>query len=216
MKQLIAITHEEILPNEARLIVTAMQSGIDRLHMRKPYADYHAVDTLLRAIPSTLHPHIVLHDHFTLAQSYAVGGIHLNSRHVEKPRDWQGSVSRSCHTFEEITRYKSTHDYLFLSPIYNSISKVGYSATFTHDALLQASLEGTIDHQVIALGGITLDNIATTMQHYNFGGVAVLGTLWQHLDEEQIKHTAKQLKDRILCYNSSHTAMNDMTTFRGQ
>ena len=69
---------------------------------------------------------------------------------------------------------KNKYEYVFLSPIFNSISKQNYNTKFTLHELHQASDIGLIDSKVIALGGITPDNIATTMQ-LGFGGAAVLG-----------------------------------------
>ena len=83
----------------------------------------------------------------------------------------------SCHSFEEIEKYKTEYDYLFLSPIFDSISKTGYKSSFTTDQLLKASTNGIIDHKVIALGGITLDMLPY-FQELNFGGIAMIGGIY--------------------------------------
>jgi thiamine-phosphate pyrophosphorylase len=64
-----------------------------------------------------------------------------------------------------------------LSPIFDSISKVGYKSAFTNDELLKASKDGIIDERVIALGGITPDKIPY-LRELNFGGVAMLGSIY--------------------------------------
>ena len=78
---------------------------------------------------------------------------------------------------EEVEKYKAEYDYLFLSPIFDSISKVGYLSGFSERELLSASESGIIDKQVIALGGVTFERI-----HYlkmlNFGGVAMIGAIY--------------------------------------
>lgn len=80
------------------------------------------------------------------------------------------------HTFEEVLRYKEECDYLFLSPIFDSISKRGYKSRFSDEVLRRASVEGLIDSKVIALGGVTLDKIPY-LRSLNFGGVAMMGAI---------------------------------------
>ena len=53
-------------------------------------------------------------------------GIHLNARNPKEPHDYAGHVSCSCHSVEEVKNKKHFYDYVFMSPIYDSISKVNY------------------------------------------------------------------------------------------
>ena len=78
---------------------------------------------------------------------------------------------------EEISKYKNDYDYLFLSPIFDSISKVGYKSGFNDEELLNASVDGIIDERVIALGGVTFDKIPY-LKELHFGGVAMIGGLY--------------------------------------
>ena len=120
---------------------------------------------------------IHLHDHHDLAETYELGGIHLNARHTEKPARYTGCVSRSCHSLEEVSRHKSACDYVFLSPIFESISKTGYASAFTEEALRRAAEDGVLDEKVIGLGGVTVDKIEN-LKVWNFGGAALLGAIW--------------------------------------
>lgn len=72
---------------------------------------------------------------------------------------------------------KDKVDYIFLSPVFDSISKSGYSSAFTHEQLAEAALRGIIDHRVFALGGVTPDKYSF-LQRYHFGGAAMLGAIW--------------------------------------
>ena len=115
-----------------------------------------------------------------------LGGIHLNARNPEAPawfsaeRQKRGSVtlSRSCHSLEEIAQWKGVCDYLFLSPIFDSISKGGYTSAFTRETLLQAYHDGLFSKPVYALGGVSAYNIRS-IYDYGFAGAAVIGSLWQ-------------------------------------
>lgn len=174
--KLIAITTPSFFEGEARKIALLFSEGMQRLHLRKPHGGKEELRRLLDDIPAEYHPHIVVHDHFDLVSDYRLAGIHLNSRNPHVPEGFAGSISRSCHTLEEVQANKSL-DYLFLSPIFRSISKEGYGEGFSLETLRNASLQGIIDEKVIALGGICEQNIPT-IRTLHFGGFAVLGALW--------------------------------------
>jgi thiamine-phosphate pyrophosphorylase len=72
--------------------------------------------------------------------------------------------------------YKKHFDYVFLSPIFDSISKAGYKSAFTEEMLKEASDKGIIDEKVVALGGVTFDKIPY-LKKLNFGGAAMMGIL---------------------------------------
>lgn len=193
MALLIGITSENLLPDEARLIMAALDAGLDLVHLRKPRATLQQLAGLLDALPCRYQERLVLHDCHELAQQYPVRGIHLNSRSSVVPEHFRGTLSRSCHSIPEVAGYKAVYDYLFLSPVCNSISKPGYRAAFTPAQLREAADGGIIDRKVIALGGISPENIAETLQ-YGFGGAAVLGYLWKEPETEAVRKTVKKLR----------------------
>jgi thiamine-phosphate pyrophosphorylase len=120
---------------------------------------------------------IIVHDYPELYDEFSLKGIHLNGTVRCLPEGYTGSRTRSCHTFEEVLRYKDACDYVFLSPIFDSISKVGYKAGFSKKELQEASAQGIIDEKVVALGGVTFDSIPY-LKHLGFGGVAMIGALY--------------------------------------
>ncbi|MBR0324552.1 MAG: DUF554 family protein, partial [Selenomonadales bacterium] len=103
-----------------------------------------------------------------------------NSRCPHLPDGFKGGVSRSCHSLEEVVRYKDQCDYVFLSPIFDSISKEGYGSTFPEETLQEAYKQGIIDSKVIALGGIKPEH-APYLKANGFGGMAYLGYVWEKL-----------------------------------
>ena len=105
---------------------------------------------------------------------------HVNKNITDLPVGYNGFRTRSCHSFEELRRYKDEYDYLFLSPIFDSISKVGYKSAFTEEELQKAAEEGLIDEKVIALGGVTFAKIPL-LEKLNFGGAAMLGAIYSQL-----------------------------------
>ena len=122
----IAITLPGFVPGEASFIVRLLDESFDRVHIRKPDADALAVAKLIEGVPEAYRCRLVLHDHHALAERYGLGGIHLNYRNPVAPAGFQGSVSRSCHSLDEVRAWKPRCAYVFLSPIYDSISKQGY------------------------------------------------------------------------------------------
>ncbi len=64
-------------------------------------------------------------------------------------------------------------DYVTLSPIFDSISKSGYTAAYTHEELSRLTGAPT---KVIALGGVNPERISF-LRRYNFTGFAMLGAL---------------------------------------
>lgn len=175
--RLIVITAPEPLPGEARALTALLEAGADRLHLRRPGASEEELAALLEAIPSGLRPRISLHDHHGLARRGAAGGIHLNGRNPEPPEGFRGPVSRSCHSLDELDRWRNRCDYLFLSPLFDSISKQGYRAAFPLQTLREAARHGTIDSRVMALGGVDPDRMPQ-VRELGFGGAAILGYLW--------------------------------------
>ena len=170
----LVITSPTFFPGEAAFIHRLFAHGVDIVHLRKPGATADDCARLLDGLASDDRRRIVIHDFFELAQPYGLRGIHLNARRSTVPDGWQGHVSRSCHSLEEVKRYKDACDYVFLSPIFDSVSKQGYASAFTDETLREASKDGIIDHKVVALGGVTPDKI-DYLQQLNFGGAAMLG-----------------------------------------
>lgn len=181
----IVFTSPDFLSGESDFINRLFDCGLDRLHFRKPSAPVYDCERLIEKIDSKWRDRIVVHDNFELCRRWHLGGVHLNSRNPIAPSSHSGTVSRSCHSIEEVERYKSECDYLTLSPVFNSVSKHGYMAAFTREQLLKAKSCSVIDHKVVALGGITLQNIPEARE-YGFGGVAILGDVWNRMTDENV------------------------------
>lgn len=180
----IVITRPDFFPEEAYYIGQLFQAGLDFLHLRKPDSTSEQCCQLLDAIDSQWHPRIIVHDHFELCRTYALCGIHLNRRHPQAPMGFKDHVSCSCHSINEAAERKDACDYIFLSPIFDSISKQGYTAAYTDEALCAAARQGVIDNKVIALGGVTPDRLPQ-IQEWNFGGAAFLGAVWNEMGKPQ-------------------------------
>lgn len=175
--KLVIITTPDFFVVEHLIINALFDEGLDALHLRKPGSSAVLFERLISLIKEEYRKRIVIHDHFHLKKKYGLGGIHLNSRNPQLPDNYHGNVTCSCHSLEEVEQYKKKMKYVFLSPIFNSISKKGYSSAFDEKTLREAADYGIIDSKVIALGGVSSENIPL-LRDYGFGGGAILGAIW--------------------------------------
>lgn len=175
--ELVVISAEHVLPGEAVALNRLFELGMPGLHLRKPGAPESSIREIVEGLDDIYRDRVVLHDHFGLAGEYGLKGVHLNSRNPVSPSAGLGHVSRSCHTLEEVAAAAGKYNYVFLSPIFDSISKEGYCKAFTENELYQAGETGIINGNVFALGGVD-ENTMLQAARLGFGGVAILGSLW--------------------------------------
>ena len=175
--KLIAITPPYFYRGEAQAIERALTAdgGFDRVHIRKPGATESEMRALIDAIDPALRPRLTLHDCLSLAPELGAGGGHLNSRNQSAPEGWSGFVSRSTHSLAEAQEAAATglYSYIFLSPVYPSISKPGYFPPFTLD-----DLRGRLPRGIYALGGVTRSRL-DALEAAGFEGAAMLGAAWR-------------------------------------
>lgn len=192
----IVITSPDFLSGEAFFIDKLFRHGLDLLHLRKPGASVADYRHLLSLIPECWHSRIVLHEHFELTREFRLYGIHLNRRCSLVPEGFKGSISCSCHSLEEVVANKPLRNYLFLSPVFNSISKIGYEAAFSDTNLQQAAQDAVIDSKVIALGGVSSANIQQLKSWY-FGGAAFLGDIWSRINDPHVDQYLDTLRQQL-------------------
>lgn len=179
--KIIGITLPEPVDGEAGLIELMLREGIGRMHIRKPDATGAEMEQLIEAIHPDLRPRLSLHSHHHLAVKFGTG-IHLNAAHPTPPEGYQGILSRSCHSLKELEKWQPLTSYCFISPVFDSISKTGYTSAFTPQ---QIASSHNISEKTIALGGVTPDRFKVLRQ-LRFGGAAMLGYLWADRSETTI------------------------------
>ncbi|MCH5326046.1 MAG: thiamine phosphate synthase [Duncaniella sp.] len=165
---LIAITPEFPVADECAKIEAIILAGWDRVHLRHPQFEEDDMRSLLRVIPVELLSHVSLHSCPVAAVELGAGGVHLNSRLSALPNQWSGVVSRSCHSLEEVSMCVAGYDYVTLSPVFDSISKPGYSAR-EFGSVPQVP-------PVVALGGVTPESLPT-LRETGYAGAAMLGAI---------------------------------------
>lgn len=193
----IAITSPNFIGNEPLLISELFEAGLDLLHFRKPGYEMKACARVIEDIPDWFHDRIIIHNDFQLCKEYGLRGVHLNAMNPHKPTDFPvSSVSKSCHSVADVVRCKPDVDYVFMSPIFNSISKPGYMSGYTLEELDETAALGIIDDKVIALGGVSLENIPM-LKSWNFGGAALLGDIWKYDRSPDFESHAAAIADKL-------------------
>ena len=193
---IVIITPPHTLPDEEHIVNRLFESGLHLLHLRKPGADRDTLEHYIRGIRPHFRERVVLHDHFELAEEYGLRGILLkyNEARTFTGRDRLAHVSVSCHSFEEIDALPFEPNYVFLSPVFDSISKPGYPSAFAPEYLKENLQKRRVP--VIALGGITAEKVAECRK-MGFRGVALLGHVWEQPSEAVARFT-NILPDEVL------------------
>lgn len=171
---MIVITNPTAVNREINSIHSLFENGLVLLHIRKPDYSETEMVSFLTAIGSDFRNHLVLHSHHHLADSFGINRLH----NPKKAKDITNTVfSASTHSIAEFNTLENNYSYAFLSPVYPSISKQGYASTENH---LEAIKERTnFSTKLVALGGISAENIAETIQK-GFDEVALLGSIWNN------------------------------------
>ncbi|MBF0433234.1 MAG: thiamine phosphate synthase [Fibrobacteria bacterium] len=191
--ELFVLTVPDDMKGEHDILLSLFEEGLPVLHVRKPGYGREQYENWISCIPEKYHKCLVLHNYWDLANKYAVKGIHGCSEDFPVKNR---SRSCSCHSFNELLQLTHNYDYCFLSPVFNSISKKGYRAAFSHSDLSKFLMHYGSRISVVALGGIDEANIMQ-VREMGFDGAAVLGALWENSGRDAVVNFNKMRE--ILC-----------------
>ncbi len=178
---LILIAPENDIPNEIEILHQLFQEGLQYYHLRKPTKNYQEHCDYLNQIDKQYHNRIVVHHFHELINEFNLKGIHFTEQkridHIDNPGQYflnlemyGKTISSSFHKSENLANCDFEFDYHFLSPVFSSISKEGYEG--------KGFDVNHVDKRIIALGGITTQNIPKTL-NLGYNGIAVLGSVWK-------------------------------------
>ena len=180
--KLVLLTDPEPLPDEHKALDALFAAGLECLHVRKPGYSHIEMAGFVEGLRPENREKIVLHSHHDLCLVYKLKGLHFTTNTpFEIKQGYEGlSLSRSFHSLEELKNCDRAYDYVFLSPIFPSISKKGYDAKFDYEILPIALKANHAKRgvKVFALGGMDPDTIALA-KVLGFDGAAVLGEIWR-------------------------------------
>jgi thiamine-phosphate pyrophosphorylase len=122
----------------------------------------------------------MVHSHYELMQTYQLKGIHFperEKRQIPLYKNINCVKSTSIHSLEAMKEVPMMIDYVFLSPIFPSVSKHGYDKKWNFMEIIRL-LNGSREFEVVALGGVTFQNIIISKE-LGFDDYAVLGSIWE-------------------------------------
>lgn len=197
------ISHPEFFTNEVNFVSNILHQFDVYFHLRKPNASNQEIEAFITTLPKILHRKIILHSNYQLIEKYQLGGLHFSTSKRGLAQNYDDGIIKgtSCHSLSEIDEVQNDYDYCFLSPIFESISKKGYSGNLNLNDIA-SKLPEFKNIQVIALGGINDEKIAL-LQATGFDAYAVLGYLWNsnlnHQALEQKTYKLVQNNERPFC-----------------
>lgn len=196
--ELVVITAQGDVKNEVETLKALLSKGMKRLHIRKPDWDREQVKGLLKALGKRHFKKIALHGHPDIVKELNLGGIHLGAEdELPEMGKWQGRVSRSYHSFKEVTDcIKGELQYCWISPVFNSISKPDHKSAFSEDEL-RKFLRGKRRCAIYALGGVHPERM-DLVKDMGFDGAALLGSIWQKADVKERVEVFEEMLERCL------------------
>lgn len=176
---LILFTSEENQSAEKDQLIQFFEKGLPLLHVRKPGMTEEKLKVWLSNFEEKHLKKMVLHQHHHLAEAFSVKGIHLKesfrskqknlAEYIQRFHSGGFTLSSSFHDPENLKSEASAWDYVFLSPVFTSVSKNRYEGRVFNVV--------NLSNKVIALGGIEADKISEAKE-LGYAGVAVLGAVW--------------------------------------
>lgn len=194
--ELFVISDHDVFKGEHEIIEALFESGMSVFHLRKNGLTRTQYAELIEKIPIQYHDRIALHQFHELSLEFpGIQRLHYPEwfrRETAKnqlPNQMNGRVlSTSIHHLNDL-KESTDFDYTFYGPVFNSISKPGYSG------ILQPGFKLPLPQpvKIIALGGITLNNM-DDIKSLGFDGIAVLGAIWNK--PEQALHNFKNIQEK--------------------
>lgn len=176
----VLIAPELEFKDEMTILHQLFDAGLDYYHLRKPAKDYDALVGYLNKIHPMYHDRIVVHQCHRLINVFNLKGIHFPeqlrkdtidqpSRYFRNLELYGKTISSSFHEIEDVVACDFEFDYHLLSPIYSSLSKVGYEG--------RGFDVNSIDKMIIGMGGATSANINDFIA-LGYKGIGVLSGIW--------------------------------------
>ncbi|MFW5754613.1 MAG: thiamine phosphate synthase [Marinilabiliaceae bacterium] len=177
MMDIVLISVPGFFEGEERIVSALLGRFEITFHLRKPGASCQEYRSFLHNIPDTLHRKIMLHGAYPLSEQFNLSGLHFSTGNRDLAKSYPGIVkSTSVHSVQESKQLDGQFHYQFLSPVFPSISKKGYTGNLDMDEVREF-LQQPRKSRVIALGGVDRNKVST-LQNMGFDGVALLGAVW--------------------------------------
>ena len=186
--EIIVISPETDYPNEHEWVIKLFEAGLLRYHVRKPRMNDEQLEQYLEEIPEAWRSQVIPHQSHNFVDSFKLGGWHFKvdssqiarADNLRQTRHNGQVLSRSIHSLDDLNEDLSGWDYVFLSPVFQSISKRDYGPKW-EESQLPAALrycKEAYHTKVFALGGVD-DSRVHQCSLMGFDGVVLLGAIWE-------------------------------------
>ena len=185
--KLVLISPSEKRDSEIPFLLNMFEQGLPTYHVRKTKFSTKELRNYILEIPERYHNRLVIHTHHELAMQFNLKGVYISRSHKKrKARTWfrmlwfrlkkrELQVSATIRHTENISDHESKYDYVFLSPVFDSLSG-NFQAGFS-EFNIKSALQST-KTQVIARGGISVGKIQKAHE-LGFAGVAFYTSIWK-------------------------------------
>jgi len=162
------ISEEHMHKEELDILLWLLDSGLDFYHFRKQDVQQSDLIAFLNQIPQAYRSKIVLHHPISLPG--------FLRHHNAKQRGLNSANIHSCsvHSKTELTTYINQYQFVFWSPVFDSISKDGY---LKNENIQLSDLASEQKSKLIALGGIE-PNKFKLASNMGFSHIALKGWFW--------------------------------------
>ncbi len=172
----------DTLAGEIAFTKACIQQGLPVFHLRKPDWSYQQTEDFLKGLTAEEQATVILHQHPDLRLAYPVKGLHFSSY---QPVSLHGHIfpeealtfSTSVHSLSEANELPDGFSMVYISPVFDSISKSNHFGIFDRDSLEAFLKNESNTAQYYALGGIDEHNIKQAAA-MGFRGAGVLGAIW--------------------------------------
>jgi len=187
--KLAVITSATGIDNEHETLERMLKHGLKNLHVRKPKYSKQKMREYLEGFSKESRRKIIIHSHHSLALAMRLKGIHLTEKHRESAFGvWKKfflfrmmrpnlHISASYHKLSEVKSDGGRYDYVFFSPVFESISKEDHKPSYNLASMYDV-FHNNPKIKALALGGVTGDKISACFET-RFSGVALSGFLWE-------------------------------------
>jgi len=133
--KLVVISSPNNIEGEIQIITRLFENGLQTFHLRKPNVSENKLEDFINQLPDKYLKNIVLHSHHRLIKKYNLKGLHFTRKQRKKKlKNWWRlfllrlqnrdiKISTSFHSITSVLGNKKNYNYVFLSPVFGSISK---------------------------------------------------------------------------------------------
>lgn len=203
--ELVIISPETTVPDEIKIVEAMFERGLRVYHVRKPTYCAKSMSRYLAQFSLRARERLTVHSHYELALRLGAGGVHFRTHDAWRESAGPVRHSGSVHDVSALTSVPDFVEYVFFSPLFESISKPGHVPKVPLAEVADAIRSVRVP--VLALGGITPEHVYSLLRA-RFSGIATLGSIWM-ADDPLAQFECFQRKIDALDYSTS-TALREV------